>query len=657
VSEKTVSRLGAFFLLRGGGLKRRLFISMILIITMLMVGVFIIVENNSKKMILSQGKKRAISSALYLAALSKAPFLMYDYTKLEQNVGEIAKEPEIVYAIILDREGRVVAHSARDDLIGRRLLDPISKRAMVANSTFVQEYLYRESEDKIWDVSYPIFIQNTKWGVVRIGFSKDYLIKQITQNRKDLLIIGLVAIIFAGLIANLLSDRITVPLQKLSHIAVLISKGDLKQKIDIKTGDEIEDLSKAFNHMVYELNKQREKQKKLIEELKQRNQQLKDEIAARKQLEEEIIKMERLRALGQMSGGVAHDFNNILGAILGRAQLILEKSKNPDINRDIKIIEKAAFDGAETVRRIQEFSRIRVDDTQFVPMNIDEIIEDSIEFTRTKWKNEAIMNGANISVNHKSKGNFQVLGEPTGLREVFTNLIINAVDAMPHGGSINILTKRVGSRVIISVKDTGIGMSKEVMKRTFDPFFTTKGSKGNGLGLSICYGIVNRHNGTIEVESEEGVGTTFTISLPLIEPEEKKMENVKYSVDISHTTVLIIDDDDTIRSLISDVLKQSGCKVITADTGKKGIDTFDPGCCDIVLTDLGLDDISGWEVVKEIKAVSPDTPVIIITGWGGQLSKDELNEYGVDFVIPKPFRINELKNYINKAINLKMGFK
>ena len=643
------------FRFKGGMLRRRLFLSMIVLITFLMVGVFIIVEDNSKKMILSQGKKRAISSALYLAALSKAPFLMYDYTKLEQNVSEIAKEPEIVYAIILDKEGKVVAHSKRDDLLGKKLLDPISQRALVSTSTFVQEYVYKESGEKIWDVSYPIFIQSVKWGIVRIGFSKDYLIKQIAQNRKDLLIIGLIAIILTGIAINFLSERITIPLQKLSRAAMLISKGDFQQEIDIKTGDEIEDLSNVFNRMVSELQKHREKQRQLIEELRQRNEQLQNEIATRKQLEKEIIKMERLRALGQMSGGVAHDFNNILGAILGRAQLILEKSNDPVINRDIKIIEKAALDGAETVRRIQEFSRIRVDNTQFVPVDIDEIIHDSIEFTRTKWKNEAIMHGANVSVNHQSEGKFYIMGEPTGLREVFTNLIINAVDAMPHGGNITITTKKDGNRVIISVKDTGIGMSKEVMKRTFDPFFTTKGSRGNGLGLSICYGIITRHNGTIEVESEEGVGTTFTISLPLIITDGEKAAKEEYKADISQATVLVIDDDDTIRSLISDVLLQSGCKIVTAETGKKGIDMFDPDKCDIVLTDLGLDDISGWEVVKEIKGISPKTPVIIITGWGGQLNKEDVEEYGVDFVIPKPFRINELKEYINKAMHLKIN--
>ena len=646
-----------FFLLLGGGLKRKLFISMLLMIALLMAGVFIIVENNSKKIILTQGKKRAISSALYLAALSKVPFLMYDYTKLEQNVSEIAKEPEIVYALILDRDGKVVAHSNRDDLLGKKLSDPINKRALVATTTYVQEYVYRQSGEKIWDVSYPIFIQNTKWGIVRVGFSKDYLIKQIAQSRKDLLIIGLIAIIFAGIASNFLSERITIPLQKLSHAAMLISRGDFKQKIDIKTGDEIGELSNVFNRMVSKLNKHREKQKQLIEELKQRNKQLQNEIAARKQLEEEIIKMERLRALGQMSGGVAHDFNNILGAILGRAQLILEKIKDPNISKEIKIIEKAAFDGAETVRRIQEFSRIRVDDTQFIPVNIDEIIDDSIEFTRTKWKNEAIMHGASVKVVHQSGGPFQIMGEPTGLREVFTNLIINAVDAMPHGGIINISSERDGNRVVIYVKDTGIGMSKEIMKRTFDPFFTTKGQRGNGLGLSICYGIITRHNGTIEVESEEGVGTTFIISLPLLVSHKKKVKEEKYLADISQANVLVIDDDDTIRSLISDVLLQSGCKVIAAETGKKGIDMFNPDKCNIVLTDLGLDDISGWEVVKEIKTISPKTPVIIITGWGGQLNKEELEEYGVDFVIPKPFRINELKEYINRAMHLKMKSK
>ena len=639
-----------------GGLRGRFFRSMILVIIILMGGVFIVVEKNNREVILMEGKKRALSNALYLASLSRAPLLMYDYTKLEQNVDEVAKETDVVYAMILDRNGSVIVHSNRDDLIGRILNDPLSLQAADSKVHLIQDYKNLQTGEEIWDVTCPIFQQqDEKWGMVRIGFSKEKLKAEIAKNRSNLVILSLVAILLAGVAATILAEKIAGPIRKLSARAISISKGDLHQEISLHTGDEIEGLAKTFNKMTRELKLNRDEQKKLIQKLYENNERLKEEIKAREQLEEELIKVERLRALGEMSGGVAHDFNNILGAILGRAQLLLERVKHSDVRDGIEIIEKAALDGAETVRRIQEFTRVRVDSSSFVSLDINQVITDSIEFTRTHWKKESEAWGRSIDMQCDFGVVPTMMGDPSGLREVFTNLIINAVDAMPKGGVIRIATEVEGNTVVVRVQDSGIGMSMEVQKRTFDPFFTTKGTRGSGLGLSICYGIISRHKGEIVLDSKVGKGTTFTIRLPL-NLSGKEPESIREKEEpVVPARILVVDDDAMMRSVLTDILIQSGCHVDEVSSGREGVELFSHDEYDMVLTDLGLDDMSGWDVAKKIKERSPDTPVVLITGWGMQLSEDENRTRGVDFVVSKPFKLEELRGVINSAMSLREG--
>jgi len=232
---------------------------MILLIVLLMGGVFVVVEKNNRSVILMEGQKRGLSNALYLAALSTAPLLMYDFTKLEQNVDVVAKEPDVVYAMILDRQGNVIAHSSRDDLLGKPLTDSISRAAAASSSQLIQDYRDPSSGTEMWDIAYPIF-QGTgnKWGTVRIGFSKRFLKAEIASNRRNLVILALVAVLLAVGIATLLAERITDPIRKLVDGVLSITRGDLGREISIGTRDEIEDLSRTFNSMTRELAKNRE---------------------------------------------------------------------------------------------------------------------------------------------------------------------------------------------------------------------------------------------------------------------------------------------------------------------------------------------------------------------------------------------------------------
>ncbi|NIL99943.1 MAG: HAMP domain-containing protein, partial [Acidobacteria bacterium] len=223
-------------------------------------------------------------------------------------------------------------------------------------------------------------------------------------------------------------------------------------------------------------------------------------------LREELEDTQRLRALGELSSGVAHDFNNLLGAILGRIQLLRTRGFPPDVDGDMAVIEKAAQDGRETVRRIQEFSRTRTD-RPFEPLSLAEIIDDAVEITRGRWKTESERRNVKVQIAVECDKVPPILGSATELREVFTNLILNAADAMPQGGALTLRCFRRGSEIHAEVEDTGVGMTEEIRRHLFDPFFTTKGNSGTGLGMSVAYGIVCRHGGTIQVETALGTGT------------------------------------------------------------------------------------------------------------------------------------------------------
>ncbi len=236
--------------------------------------------------------------------------------------------------------------------------------------------------------------------------------------------------------------------------------------------------------------------------------------------------LEKLKSLGELASGVAHDFNNCLAAILGRAQLMQidsipepkhQKSWWDEIKSQLKVIEIASKDGAETVRRIQEFSRINKADDKRVVLDLNEIIQNSIDLTKSKWETEATLHSTQYSIGKNFGAIPLIEGNASQLREVFVNLINNAIDAMPKGGSLQLKTSAFnGKSIMIEVKDSGTGMPEEMIEKIFDPFFTTKGVKATGLGMSVSFGIIDAHDGLIKCKNNSnGIGTTFTITLPI----------------------------------------------------------------------------------------------------------------------------------------------
>ena len=362
-----------------------------------------------------------------------------------------------------------------------------------------------------------------------------------------------------------------------------------------------------------------------------------------RRLRERLADTERLRALGELAGGVAHDFNNLLGAILGRIQLLRARKFDREIDRDMAVVEKAAMDGRETVRRIQEFSRVRTD-RPVTPVDLGEVIRDAVEITRTRWKNDAERRNVNIRVSVRCEGVAPVLGSAPELREVYTNLILNAIDAMPQGGDLVLRCYRDGERIQSEVEDTGVGMPEDIRRHLFDPFFTTKGRAGTGLGMSVAYGIVSRHEGTIDVATRLGHGTKFTLVFPASAAEVAvdAGEPAAPPESVRPGRILVIDDEPPIAQLLEDVLSGAGHSVSIAISGRQGVEMAAVSDFDLVLTDLGMPDMSGWEVASQIRSLHPEVPVILVTGWGTTLSKDEVRRSGVSAVVHKPFEIQEL---------------
>jgi signal transduction histidine kinase/CheY-like chemotaxis protein len=378
-----------------------------------------------------------------------------------------------------------------------------------------------------------------------------------------------------------------------------------------------------------------------------------------KNTQNHMIQIERFRAVGEMASGVVHDFNNILTSILGRVQMILMNLKKEEMNlsgelgKSLQVIEKSATDGAKILSRIHEFTKAKPD-TAFRPIDLNLVVKDSLELTRSYWstgsfgKDRTFPSGIQIEVKEELKAKGEVQGDAAELREVLTNLILNAVDAMPKGGCLTLKTEEDKESIFLTVEDTGVGMTEEVKSKIFIPFFTTKGDKGTGLGLSLAHGIITRHRGEIMVKSNPGLGSSFTIKLPRYDLMEEKQTPVGFKSEGAH--VLVVEDEKNVRELLDEILSTAGHRVTQAKSGEEGIELFRKHKPDIVITDLGMSGLSGWDVAEKIKASDPLTPVILSTGWGVKLDQIEEHKQNIDRIISKPFKMEQILNLVSELL-------
>jgi len=383
---------------------------------------------------------------------------------------------------------------------------------------------------------------------------------------------------------------------------------------------------------------------------------------------EAVMQHERLRVLGQMASGIAHDINNALAPVKLYTQVLLE-SENGLSERgrgNLKTIRKAIDDVAETVARVREFYRPGESQPELLPMNLNDLVGDVLDLTRARWKDMPQKAGITIKVaTELAEDLLPALGIESEIREAVINLIFNAIDAMPSGGTMTLRTgliqtepaflhETASGQAFIEVTDTGSGMDENTRRRCLEPFFTTKGERGTGLGLAMVYGIVQRNDGAIEIESSPGNGTTVRLRFALARSGVEKLRTAVNADVAAQLRVLVIDDDPLVAEVLRDILDRDGHQVTVAEGGEEGIAIFRTAQASgngfgIVLTDLGMPNIDGRRVATAIKADSASTPVILLTGWGRRLLADGDIPPGVDQVLSKPADLNDLRNAINRC--------
>jgi GAF domain-containing protein/ActR/RegA family two-component response regulator len=359
---------------------------------------------------------------------------------------------------------------------------------------------------------------------------------------------------------------------------------------------------------------------------------------------DQLVRTEKLRAMGEMASGVAHDFNNVLAAILGRAQLLRDKVDDPKLKRWIEVIERSAMDGAQTVKRLQEFTRIRRDQP-VVAVDLNQVVQETLEATEPSWRDGPRRRGVEIEATLALAPSLpRVSGDPAELRDAMTNLVLNAVDAMPRGGRLTMGTARVGELVEVTVSDTGVGIPEAIRQRIFDPFFTTKGPKGTGLGLSMAYGILGRHGARITVESEEGRGTSFRL---LFRPAEGSMPAVAPEATAPDAPgglhCLVVDDEESVGEVLGDMLGSAGHSAVVVGSGSEALGRLGAERFDVVFTDLAMPGMSGWDVARAVKGTPAAMPVVLVTGFGVEVAPEDLAANGVDAVLAKPLRLNDIQ--------------
>ena len=390
-------------------------------------------------------------------------------------------------------------------------------------------------------------------------------------------------------------------------------------------------------------------------EIQMQNEVLEQKVAARttalehavkelKDSQRQVVQQERFRAFGEMAGGVVHDFNNALMSVIGYSDLLLQDETlmaDPTVVRQyLETMNTAGRDASHVVSRLRDFYRPREESDVFSAVEMNRLLEEVVPLTRPKWHDHALQTGRVIAVNLELERVSPVFGNGAELREVITNLIFNAVDAMPSGGTITLRSKPVGEAVHVEVADTGTGMTEEVRDRCMEPFFSTKAEHGTGLGLSMSFGIIRRHEGTLDIESAPGRGSTFRLVLPCRSPEAAVPEETRLTLACAQR-VLVVDDDPVSLEVVALYLRSDGHRVTTARDGIEALQCMEKEEFDCLITDHGMPGMNGFQLADEVRRIAPAKPVILLTGFALDPSQSPAS---VDCILKKPITRTRLRS-------------
>jgi PAS domain S-box-containing protein len=379
------------------------------------------------------------------------------------------------------------------------------------------------------------------------------------------------------------------------------------------------------------------------------------DVAEERERQQQAARAEKLRALGQLASGVAHDLNQSLGIIAGYSELALQAIDGaapnlPSPAESLQLVRQAAMDGAEVVKRLLTFSRGQPEGP---PQTVDlgSLLVEVAKLTAPRWRDAAQAEGRAIRLQVESDGITTVQGWPAGLREALMNLVFNAVDALPGGGAIRLAAHRRGRRVELEVADTGVGIPVAVQGRIFEPFFTTKGERGSGLGLAQVFGIVDRHGGSVAVDSAPGEGTIFRLSFPAAEPDQAGEAPPEAPRAARPLRILVVDDKPALTRMAALLLGQQGHTVVTANSGEAALEALAAGELDLVLSDVAMGaGMNGWELARRVRQGWPSVRFALATGWGAQIDPEEARAHGVAAVLAKPYRAGDLERVVSEMM-------
>lgn len=381
------------------------------------------------------------------------------------------------------------------------------------------------------------------------------------------------------------------------------------------------------------------------------------DVTERKRAEEALIHAQRLSAIGELASGVAHDFNNTLQGISGNIELALLRDLSPEVRAYLEATRRSVSEAAARIKQLQRFSRRGERRRGHGPLEVSGLVEEVIEQTRPLWKDACEKAGIRIEVEqHPPGGPVRVDGDAGELRTVLYNIIRNSVQAMPAGGRISVTTAVSGGGVSITVADTGIGMDEATRARVFEPFFTTKGYElGKGLGMSTAYAIVAEHGGTIRVaRTAPGQGTTLEIRLPGPKGAADDPAGSTRGNEAS-ARVLWVDDEPMIRCVGKEMLEGLGHRADIAASGEEALSLLREAPYDLLITDLGMPAMSGWQLAERIKGKYPEMTVAVVTGWDLEGSEAIQAAHGVAHVLGKPIELHQLRQLVDDVLRRRRG--
>ena len=640
----------------GNTLKRRsiLFRTAMLswIVTVLALALFIVfIIPYQRDILIERLESTAEVVATSIDQVAVTSIVVEDYSTVIDHCLKVVKDrPSVLYLVITRKDGFSLIHTSggwRYQTLGGhwRPSAGVSSKGAFRHSDVVGE--------NVFHYAHPLRYSGIDWGWIHIGLS----LKQFSADLRSIYfrttVLAILCVLASSVFFLIFARRLSRPLRMLSHTTKQVASGNLTARCDISTGDEVESLARSFNQMTEALQKAQDGLERRVEErtaeLSSANVRLTQEITQRKQTEQELVRLERLRALGEMAAGVSHNLNNILTGVLGPAQILQMMTDDPQFLSHIDTIMRSGERATDLVARLHKAVRgSHTDKTG--PVDVNRTVLEAVRAARPRWKDEMEARGIALEIITDLEEEVVIRGTPSGLHDIMLNLLFNAVDAMPEGGTIIIATRTIGENVQITVSDTGIGMNETTRRRVFEPFFTTKANVGTGLGLSTVYGSVTRWGGSIHVESKPGKGATFSMQLPVCRGPDVSEKEIATVHPTRQGKILIVEDEEIIRSLLSDMLSRNH-EVQVAIDGRQAMERFLPGRYDVALIDLGMPEMPGDQVARKMKAVDPSIVTVLVTGWSVEETDPRLAEF--DLRLQKPFvNLARVQDVVTRALEV-----